>query len=86
MTSFHEAKRQKAKEERQARGQKRMMEKLDTNQDGVISAEEFSTGPRGVFKRLDTDEDGVITEAERDAAKERMKDHRGKRGERRGRD
>ena len=86
MTEFHEMKRQMAEKERQAKGQKRMMAKLDTNKDGTITEDEFSIRPRDMLERLDTDKDGVITRAERDAAKEMMKEHRGKRGEHRERE
>ena len=33
-----------------------------------------------MFERVDTDGDGVISEAEREAAKEKMRERRGKRG------
>ncbi len=64
---------------REAKMAKRMIERQDTNKDGVLSVEEMA-GPadRGdrMFDRIDTDDDGAISKAEADAAKEKM----GKRG------
>ena len=64
--------------------QERRFARLDTNSDGVISAEEHDAAAAKrmdrMFDRVDTDGDGVISEAEREAAKEKMRERRGKRG------
>jgi hypothetical protein len=55
--------------------------KLDTNGDGALSREEFSavSGKSDqAFERFDVNKDGVINEADREAAKERFKEGRGK--------
>jgi len=43
------------------------MQKMDGNNDGMISAEEHSAGAREKFKKLDADTDGRVTAAEMDA-------------------
>jgi len=40
---------------------------IDTNGDGVISAEEHAAGSRAMFERMDTDKDGFLSRAEWDA-------------------
>ena len=82
---FAEAERERKRAERQTK----RFEKLDADGDGVVTAEEHASVDDGrmdrMFDRLDADGDGLITEAEREAAKEKMRDRRGKRGfERRG--
>ena len=69
----------------------RMIEQLDTDGDGKLSAAELATRPMAatmsdrMFERLDTDKDGAISEAEMTAAKDRMSERRGgERGEKRG--
>ncbi|WP_198431573.1 EF-hand domain-containing protein [Pseudorhodobacter sp. MZDSW-24AT] len=68
----------------------RMIAQLDTDGDGKLSAAELATRPMAaglsdrMFDRLDTDQDGAISQAELDAAKERMSDRRGHRGDRHG--
>lgn len=49
---------------------KRMMDRLDKNDDGVISADEMGGSDRASrrFDRVDTDGDGVVTKAEFEAA------------------
>ena len=78
--AFSEAKREQRRENRQAR----RFEKMDVNGDGLISAEEHASHADArmerMFERVDTDGDGVITEAEREAAKDKMREKRGKRG------
>jgi Ca2+-binding EF-hand superfamily protein len=57
---------------RMAKRSARMIEHLDTNADGLLSAEEFAEmGQRkSPFERADTDNDGAVTLAELQAAKE----------------
>ena len=70
--SFEDLKsmRQARDEERAARRFERLVDRLDTNEDGLISLEEFSQmaerrGGEGPFPRgLDANEDGVVTEEE----------------------
>ncbi|WP_169311056.1 EF-hand domain-containing protein [Cereibacter changlensis] len=59
----------------------RMVEQFDGNGDGQISAAEFAAGPRPMtlFQRMDTDKDGAISQAEADAAKQRMQGRKGDR-------
>ncbi|WP_168199218.1 EF-hand domain-containing protein [Pseudorhodobacter turbinis] len=71
------------KAERQARGVKRMMERMDANDDGVVSLAEMAPPmDRGdkMFDRVDTDGDGAISKAEADAAKEKMSKRKGNGG------
>ena len=56
----------------------RMLERLDENEDGVLSAEELQ-GKRGdnaekMFERLDANEDGVLSAEELEAARDHMGD------------
>ncbi len=78
--AFAEAERERKREARQSR----RFAKMDTDGDGMISAEEHASHADArmdkMFERVDTDGDGVITEAEREAAKEKMRERRGKRG------
>lgn len=67
--------------ERAAKRAARMMDRLDANKDGQLTAEEMSQGRRGgglerMFDRVDTNEDGAITKAEFDAAGEKMRKNR----------
>ena len=60
----------------------RMLERLDTNGDGLLQQTEMQ--PRGdragkMFERMDTDGDGGISEAEFDAARARLMERRGER-------
>jgi Ca2+-binding EF-hand superfamily protein len=41
---------------------------MDTDKDGMISAEEHSAGAKQMFTKLDSDGDGNVTAAEMDAA------------------
>ena len=79
-SAFADAERERRQEQREAR----RFAKMDANGDGVISAEEHASHADArmdkMFERVDTDGDGVITEAEREAAKEKMRERRGKRG------
>ena len=78
--AFSEAERERKRLERQAK----RFEKLDTNGDGMVTAEEHASiadeRMDRMIARLDADGDGLITEAEREAAKENMRERRGKRG------
>lgn len=61
-----------------------MIERMDADGNGTLSAEEMTdrdSGRRGdrIFGRMDADDDGVVSEAEFEAAAERMRDHRGPR-------
>lgn len=47
----------------------KMLERLDTDQSGTISFEEFSSRGDERFAKHDADEDGIITQDERDAAR-----------------
>lgn len=66
----------------------RMIERLDSDGDGAITAEEFAAAragrggpdPARVIARFDTDGDGALTRAEFDAGLARMREHRGMRG------
>ena len=79
-SAFAEAEHERKRAERQAR----RFAKIDANGDGVISPEEHAamaaTRVDRMFSRIDKDGDGVISETERDAAREKMREHRGKRG------
>lgn len=71
-------------EQKRAKRQAKRFAKLDTNGDGVISSEEHAAMADKrmdrMFSRIDKDGDGVISEAELEVAKEKMREHRGKRG------
>lgn len=64
------------------------IERMDTNGDGLLQADEMAEGPeRGIermFARFDTDEDGSISEAEFDAAQAKMAERGEGRGDRDG--
>lgn len=71
--------------ERMQRGADRMIERMDANDDGVLSADEMA--PRDdsrMFARLDADEDGAISQEELEKARERFADKREKGGKRHG--
>lgn len=44
-----------------------MLQKMDTNGDGKISAEEHAAGARAMFQEMDTNGDGKVSPAEMDA-------------------
>ncbi len=52
----------------------RVMERLDSNADGVLSSDELPSDDRASrrFDRVDTNDDGTISKAEFEAAKDRM--------------
>jgi hypothetical protein len=78
LVAFHEA--QEAARKTEMAG--KMIERMDTDADGALTAEELAAGPqpKSLFERLDADGDGAVSKAEADAAME----HHGKRGERGG--
>lgn len=57
----------------------KMIAKLDTDADGMLSEAEMAARPNAgrMFTMMDTDGDGAITQAEADAAKQAMQEHRG---------
>lgn len=66
----------------QARGTQRaqrMIDRMDSDNDGKLSLAEMQDRAPGqrMFDRMDTDNDGALSEAEIAAAKDRMADHRG---------
>ena len=72
-----------SKEERPGAGEGRggrMMSRIDTNDDGTISLDEQRAQANKRFERLDTNNDGKLDQAERDAARERMRGMMERRG------
>lgn len=59
-----------------------MFEKLDTDGDGKVTKAEFEAFHAEKFTKMDADGDGVVTKEEAAAAREKFKEHRGKKGER----
>ncbi len=53
---------------------KSLFERGDTNNDGVVTKEEFLAQSEESFKALDTDGDGKITKAEVEAKRQKMKE------------
>lgn len=68
-----------ATERAEKRAQK-MLERLDSNNDGVLSKEELSQRSRAgrMFDRADANDDGVITKAEFDSVRQRTAKRHGK--------
>ncbi|MFA6117186.1 MAG: EF-hand domain-containing protein [Sphingomonas sp.] len=54
-----------------------MLARIDTNKDGKISRDEMRARIDARFDRLDTNKDGFIDQAEMQAARAKMKEHRG---------
>jgi Ca2+-binding EF-hand superfamily protein len=50
-----------------------MMEKVDTNGDGMVSRDEFMAKHEAKFNEMDADNDGNLTKDEMKAAKDTMK-------------
>ncbi|MEP9360747.1 ca2+ sensor protein [Sphingomonas sp. KR3-1] len=46
-----------------------MLDRLDTNHDGVITKDEFNADVAARFAKLDTDKDGKVSQAEREAGR-----------------
>lgn len=59
----------------------RMIERMDANGDGQLSPDELRERRNAgrMFDRIDSDNSGTITQAEYDAARERISDRRAKR-------
>jgi len=87
MVARMEARAEERQAERIQRGAERMIERMDQNDDGVLSADEMQprNGDR-MFSRLDTDEDGAISQEELEKARERFAEMREKGGKRHGGD
>lgn len=70
-------------QERAAKRAARMFERHDANKDGFLDSEELPKPRRAgkFFERMDADGSGGISEAEFAEARERMKEHRKKRGQ-----
>jgi len=79
--------------ENQQRFRQKMLERFDTNKDGVLSDEEKQQIPRGkkgrrgfqgvrqkMLERFDTNKDGVLSEEEKQKMREALQNRRGKRG------
>jgi Ca2+-binding EF-hand superfamily protein len=45
---------------------------VDTNGDGVLTAEEHAAGSRAMFEKMDTDKDGFLTKGELAAGRARL--------------
>jgi len=45
---------------------------LDTNADGVLTADEHAAGAKSMFEKMDTDHDGYLTKAEMKAGHEKF--------------
>lgn len=75
------ARQMAAMEQRATERATRMMQRMDSDGDGFLSAAELATpaAPARMFDRLDTDGDGAVTRAEAEAAQARMADRRGHR-------
>ena len=73
--THHEAKRGA----RRAQRQERMMKRIDTDGNGLISRAEFEARPKRGLMRADTNGDGAITPDEIEAMKAKRREHRRKR-------
>ena len=56
-----------------------VFDRLDTNQDGVISADEAKAARGRMFDKIDADHDGIVTAAEIEAAKNDAEKRRARR-------
>ncbi len=68
--------REAEKARRMAEHKQRMFDRLDKDDNGVISVDEFDSRGGSMFDRVDANDDDVISADEIEA----MKEHRGKRG------
>lgn len=75
MTAFRDAKRE---ERREGRRDKRF-ERLDANEDGLISADEYAARETKMFDRADANDDGLITLEEMEAAAPKRSGRHGQR-------
>jgi hypothetical protein len=66
--------------DRKRKGAGKMIERLDTDKDGKVSAAEFSNHEMPGFDKIDTNKDGSISADERAAAKAMKESRRGMRG------
>ncbi|BBM86449.1 EF-hand domain-containing protein [Candidatus Uabimicrobium amorphum] len=79
--------------ENQQRFRQKMLERFDTNKDGILSEEEKKKIPRGnrnrgrfqgfrqkMLERFDTNKDGVLSEEEKQKMRETLGNQRGRRG------
>lgn len=55
--------------DRRTEMENRMFERLDTNKDGVLTADEFTAGAGKGFERLDRNKDGKLTPEDRPQGK-----------------
>lgn len=79
------ARMQTRQDERLQRGAERMIERMDKNDDGVLSADEMAPRDNSrMFARLDANDDGAISQDEMEKAKDRFEKKRGKWGKRHG--
>ncbi|MCC1492182.1 EF-hand domain-containing protein [Cognatishimia sp. F0-27] len=87
IVAFMEAQREERASRRAARGAERMIERLDSDDNGTLSVEEAGALPMRMFERLDADDDGAVTKAELEAAGDHMRERRGegRRGDHKGR-
>ena len=72
-----------SKEERPGGGERRggrMMDRIDTDNDGAISLDEQRAQSTRRFERIDTNSDGKLDQSERDAARNRMRGMMERRG------
>lgn len=58
------------------------LNRIDANDDGVITREEFLAHHNAQFERMDINNDGVINAADRELMRERWAERRAERGER----
>ncbi|MGY6531762.1 hypothetical protein [Glycocaulis sp.] len=58
------------------------LNRIDANDDGIITREEFLAHHNAQFERMDVNNDGVINAADRELMRERWAERRAERGER----
>jgi hypothetical protein len=54
-----------------------MMSKVDTNNDGMVSAAEHAAHAKAMFEKIDANHDGMVDKAEMDAGMKMMRDKMG---------